>query len=146
MSGSTTKSQGYDGLKLIVGVARCHPLVSCYNTDKRNTHRTTYKTMNNSPIDFLLAFLLFSFESACWFINEFAGFHDAKYHFEKAKKKAVFTFVAACEKADAMTKRQLQALTGLKSNRYSKADLISEAVKEDTAKILAFFAANRCYC
>ena len=45
-----------------------------------------------------------------------------------------------------MTKRQLQALTGLKSNRYSKADLISAAVKEDTANVLAFFAANRSYC
>jgi len=102
--------------------------------------------MNNSPIDFLLAFLLFSFESACWLINDFAGFHDAKYRFEKSKKKAVFAFVAACEKADSMTKRQLQALTGLKSNRYSKADLISAAVKEDTANVLAFFAANRSYC
>ena len=103
--------------------------------------------MNNSPIDFLLAFLLFSFESACWVINEFAGFHDAKYHYEKAKKKAVFIFVAAAEKADSMTKRQLQAATGLRSSRYSKAELVHEALKQDTEDYLAFFAANRChYC
>ena len=83
--------------------------------------------MNNSPIDFLLAFLLFSFESACWLINQAAGFHDAEYLLSKGKAKAVETYVAAVQQLDSMTKRQLQDLTGIKSSRYSKFDLVYEA-------------------
>ena len=101
--------------------------------------------MNNSPIDFLLAFLLFSFESACWLINQAAGFHDDKYLYEKAKQKIVSAFVDAAQKADAMTKRQLQAVTGLRSSRFSKAELVVAAMKQDTEEFLAFFAANRCH-
>ena len=103
--------------------------------------------MNNSPIDFFLAFLLFSFESACWLINQAAGFHDDKYLYEKAKKKIVSAFVDAAQKADAMTKRQLQAVTGLRSSRYSKAELVCEVMRQDTEELTAFFVANRChYC
>ena len=83
--------------------------------------------MNNSPIDFLLAFLLFSVESTCWLINEFAGFHDADYLLNKGKTEAIRLYVAAVEKLDSMTKRQLQDLTGIKSSRYSKFDLVYEA-------------------
>lgn len=86
--------------------------------------------MNNSPIDFFLAFLLFSFESACWLINRAAGFHDADYLLNKGKKKAVHIYVAAIEQLDSMTKRQLQDLTGIKSSRYSKFDLVYEASLE----------------
>ena len=103
--------------------------------------------MNKSPIDFLLAFLLFSFESACWLINQVAGFHDADYLLTKGKKKALQIYVAAVEKLDSMTKRQLQDLTGIKSSRYSKFDLVFEASKQDVEELMAFFAANRChYC
>ena len=35
-------------LKLIVGVARCQLLANCYNTDKRNTHRTILKIMKKT--------------------------------------------------------------------------------------------------
>ena len=95
--------------------------------------------MNNSPIDFLLAFLLFSFESVCWLINEFAGFHDANYLLNKGKAKALKTYVAAVEKLDSMTKRQLQDLTGLKSSRYSKFDLVYEASLGARQTVIARF-------
>jgi hypothetical protein len=95
------------------------------------------------PIEFALAIVLATVESALWLINELAGFHA-----QPTKKEITAPIVTPAQPTPQaptarlatpqilqvanLTKRQLQTLTGLKSSRYSKADLLRIATEKAT--------------
>ena len=105
-------------------------------------------TNNTHPIEFVLAIALTSIESLLWIINEFAGFHKHPATFTETNDiidmtweefstptvstkpseslarpfiQPLFTELAS------LTKRQLQTLTGIRSSRYNKLQLLSIA-------------------
>ena len=106
-----------------------------------------HKTLNNSnlhPIELALAIALSSIDSLLWIINELLGLHETA-------PAAPVTSQAAADQADywnqylviarqetapilaisRMTKRQLQAHTGIKSSKYNKAALQAIALGGD---------------
>jgi len=83
-------------------------------------------TNNTHPIEFFIASLLYLFEGICYIINELAGFHQTATKVSatvstKPSIQPLFTDLAS------LTKRQLQTLTGIKSSRYNKIQLLSIA-------------------
>lgn len=103
---------------------------------------TIPRTMNNSihPIEFALAIVLSTIESALWLINELAGFHTTTTTATVTTAPAPVRIAHKAPKPVAtittptITKRQLQALTGIKSSRYNKADLLRIATEKDLIK------------
>ena len=100
--------------------------------------------MNNTihPIEFALAVVLATVESALWLINELAGFHSQATPTptvtptpSQSTPRASTSRLRARMVADlqGLTKRQLQTLTGIKSSRYNKADLLRIATGSLTA-------------
>jgi len=98
--------------------------------DARGKHPHHHPTpMNNvHPIEFALAILLSTIESALWLVNELAGFHTTTTTTTTTSEPTTTVpeapKPAASIKTPTITKRQLQALTGIKSSRYNKADLM----------------------
>ena len=103
-------------------------------------------TMNNNsihPIEFALAIILATVDSALWLINELAGFHStptvtatptvtpapAQTTPQPATARLRARMVADLQ---GLTKRQLQTLTGVKSSRYNKAALLRIATENLT--------------
>jgi len=98
------------------------------------------------PIEFALAVVLATVDSALWLINELAGFHaqttPAPAQTTPAPtptpaQTAPQSTTARLAPAQALqvaklTKRQLQTLTGIKSSRYNKADLLRIATEKLT--------------
>lgn len=96
--------------------------------------------MNNAttvhPIEFALAVVLASIDALLWLINELAGFHaqptptvtttTAQPAPQSPTARLRTQMIAELQTA---TKRQLQTLTGLKSSRYNKADLLRIATE-----------------
>lgn len=100
--------------------------------------------MNNTntihPIEFALAVVLASVESLLWIINELAGFHSQSTPVTSTTpvQTTPQTALAAHTQAlraslvadlQGLTKRQLQTLTGLRSSRFNKADLLRIATE-----------------
>jgi len=97
--------------------------------------------MNNTihPIEFALAVILATVDSALWLINELAGFHaqPTPAPTPAPTQTAPQSTTARLAPAQALqvaklTKRQLQTLTGIKSSRYNKADLLRIATEKLT--------------
>ena len=110
--------------------------------------------MNNTihPLDFALAIVIATIDSALWLINELAGFHAQPTPATQSTvtttpapaqptPRAATTRLHARMVADlqsrqtllqGLTKRQLQTLTGIKSSKYNKADLLRIATENLT--------------
>ncbi len=87
----------------------------------------------------LLASLLGLFEFICWTINEVAGHHAQQQVKEASRPKRIGApeSAPAVENDDSepdvspielMTVKQLRTLTGIRSSRYRKADLVAVAM------------------
>ena len=87
---------------------------------------------NTHPIEFLIASLLNLLEFTCYIINEIAGFHKTS---TNATQPTTWSggespSVAIQQFNDhihSLTVKQLQQITGIKSSRYRKSDLIALA-------------------
>ena len=109
-----------------------HPFLSpFFNQMSKSTH----------PVEIALAIVLASVESLIWLINEIAGFHKAPATAPvTAPAPAPVTIAYKPAKITAapvptnLTKRQLQALTGIKSSRYNKAALLKIATEKNLIK------------
>ena len=94
-------------------------------------------TNNTHPIEFALAIVLASIESLLWIINEIAGFHSQPATTTPKASATVSTkpseplarpFIQPLfTELASLTKRQLQTLTGIRSSRYNKLQLLSIA-------------------
>ena len=71
----------------------------------------------NEPIELFLVALLALLEATCWLINELAGFH-------KPPKIVKPTVQPLFSDLQALTVKQLRQLTGIKSSKVRKAELI----------------------
>lgn len=77
------------------------------------------------PIELLLAALITLFELICWTINELAGYHK-----QRTQAPAQATPAPSLQDLTALTVKQLQATTGVRSSRYRKSDLIQLAMQQ----------------
>ena len=106
--------------------------------------------MNNNthPIELFIASLLYLVEGICYIINEIAGHHEeeitdttidtkspkdlgsATVHQVAQRPELSLTTINTdyIEYVYSLTIKQLQHLTGIKSSRYRKADLIALAI------------------
>ncbi len=87
--------------------------------------------MNNiNPIDFALAICLATFEAVLWVINELLGYHvqATKKVTEQVTEQVKPHVQPLHEALTELTVKQLRAITGIKSSRYNKADLVMVAV------------------
>lgn len=97
---------------------------------------TTTNTTTH-PIDHALAIIIISIDALLWLINELAGFHSTTTTTTPAPAPATPTVAPTTPqpvpaiKTPAITKRQLQTLTGIKSSRYNKADLLKIATEKN---------------
>lgn len=91
------------------------------------------------PIELLLAALLGLFEFICWVINELAGHHAQQQPTKEApvpirteavenESKELDILPVAKFEIELMTVKQLRSLTGIRSSRYRKADLVAVAM------------------
>ena len=83
------------------------------------------------PIELLLAALLGLLEFICWVINELAG-HHAQQHQTKEAPVPIRTATVENDsnelEIELLTVKQLRSLTGIRSSRYRKADLVAVAM------------------
>ena len=94
--------------------------------------------MNNQPhpIELFLAALLSLLEGTCWVINELAGHHKANIASapqttsNKPAPTPAPTPPTTSNNYSALTVKQLQATTGVRSSRYRKSDLIQLAIQQ----------------
>ena len=92
---------------------------------------------NTHPIEFFIASLLYLFEGICYIINEIAGFHSqpatttpkasATVSTKPTEPLARPSIQPLFTELASLTKRQLQTLTGIRSSRYNKLQLLSIA-------------------
>ena len=83
--------------------------------------------MNNQdvhPVELFLAALIALFELICWTINELAGHHQA------TAAPAQATPAPSLQDLTALTVKQLQAITGVRTSRYRKSDLVQLAIQQ----------------
>ena len=82
--------------------------------------------MNNAhPIELFLAALINLFEFTCYIINELAGFHkQATAAAEQPTKPNQVSINPLFIQFNQLTIKQLQVLTGIKSSKYRKRDLL----------------------
>ena len=114
--------------------------------EKHLSNSPSVLTMNNNsihPIEFALAIILATVDSALWLINELAGFHSTPTPTvtptvtpapAQTTPQAPTTRLAPAQALQVakLTKRQLQTLTGIKSSRYNKAALLRIATENLT--------------
>ena len=72
---------------------------------------------DTNPIDLLIVSIIALIEGICWVINELMGHHEAKRPVQP-HINPLFTDLHS------LTVKQLRQITGIKSSRYRKADLI----------------------
>ena len=77
------------------------------------------------PIELFLAALITLFELICWTINEIAGHHN-----QRTQASAQATPAPSLQDFTALTVKQLQAITGVRTSRYRKSDLIQLAIQQ----------------
>lgn len=95
-------------------------------------------TTEAHPIELFLAALLYLVEGTCWIINELLGHHPAtnpattKQPAKRNQSLIKRGAGATQPKPDlsALTVKQLQAATGVRSSRYRKADLIQLFIQQ----------------
>ena len=87
-----------------------YPLSICSTMNKTDVH----------PVELFLAALLSLLEGICWVINELAGHH----------KQRTPAPAPSLQDLTALTVKQLQAATGVRSSRFRKADLIQLFIQQ----------------
>lgn len=99
----------------------------------------TITRVKMEPIELLLAALLGLFEFICWVINELAGHHVQQQQTKEEPNDTSSSTVEndsnkidSCQfdkfEIELLTVKQLRSLTGIRSSRYRKADLVAVAM------------------